>query len=163
MTHCPHCFNTLKNEYPDFGGDFEVVHHSDFVSRLIIEGKLKLSKPLNLKVTLHDACFIARGNGMTKEPRKVLEALPGVESVEMKDNGTRTFCCGAGGANYWYKVDERKPISKLRLAQAKATGANVLAVECPFCTAMLEDAAKAEGAEGQLAVKDLSELVADAI
>lgn len=163
VTHCPHCFNTLKNEYPDFGGDFEVVHHSDFVSRLIIEGKLKLSKPLNLKVTLHDACFIARGNGMTKEPRKVLEALPGVESVEMKDNGTRTFCCGAGGANYWYKVDERKPISKLRLAQAKATGANVLAVECPFCTAMLEDAAKAEGAEGQLAVKDLSELVADAI
>jgi len=163
VTHCPHCFNTLKNEYPDLGGNFEVLHHSDLVSKLLMEGKLKLSKPLNLKATLHDACFVARGNGMIKEPRKVMEALPGVELVEMENSGARTFCCGAGGANYWYKVYEKRPVSKLRLEEAKATGARVLAVECPYCTAMLEDAAKAEGIEGQLEVKDLSELVADAI
>ncbi len=163
ITHCPHCFNTLKNEYPDIGGEFEVMHHSDFVSRLLMEGRLKPSKPLNLKATLHDACFIARGNAMVEEPRKVVRALPGLELVEMKDSRERTFCCGAGGANYWYKMNEKKPISKLRLSQALATGAEVLAVECPFCTAMLEDAVKAEGAEGKVAIKDIAELVADAL
>jgi Fe-S oxidoreductase/nitrate reductase gamma subunit len=163
LTHCPHCFNTLKNEYPDIGGEFEVIHHSDFVSKLLIEGRLKPSKPLNLKATLHDACFIARGNAMVEEPRRVMGSLPGLKLVEMKDSKERTFCCGAGGANCWYKMSEKKPISKLRLSQALDTGAQVLAVECPFCTAMLEDAVKAEGVEGKVVVKDLSELVADAI
>ena len=163
LTHCPHCFNTLKNEYPDVGGEFEVMHHSDFVSKLLIEGRLKPSKPLNLKATLHDACFIARGNAMVEEPRRVMGSLPGLKLVEMKDSKERTFCCGAGGANCWYKMSEKKPISKLRLSQALDTGAQVLAVECPFCTAMLEDAVKAEGVEGKVVVKDLSELVADAI
>ena len=163
VTHCPHCFNTMKNEYPELGGKFEVLHHSDFVSKLIIEGKLKLSRPLSLKATLHDACFMARGNGMVEEPRKVLSAIPGLSTVEMKDNRQKTFCCGAGGANYWYKVDEKKPISKLRLGQALETGAGVLVVECPFCTAMLEDAVKAEGAEDRVKVEDISELVAEAI
>jgi Fe-S oxidoreductase/nitrate reductase gamma subunit len=163
LTHCPHCFNTLKNEYPDIGGNFEVMHHSDFVSKLLIEGRVKPSKPLNLRATLHDACFIARGNGMVEEPRKAIQALPGLKLVEMKDGRERTFCCGAGGANYWYKMNEKKPISKLRLSQALESGAEVLAVECPFCTAMLEDAVKAGGVETKIGVKDLAELVAAAI
>jgi Fe-S oxidoreductase len=163
VTHCPHCYNTLKNEYPDLGGEFEVLHHADLISDLITEGRLRLSKPLNLRATLHDACFIARGNDMVKEPRDVMKALPGVELIEMKDKGLRTLCCGAGGANYWYNVNEKKPISKLRLGQALATNAEVLAVECPFCSAMLEDAVKAEGVEGLVAVRDVSELVANAI
>jgi Fe-S oxidoreductase/nitrate reductase gamma subunit len=163
VTHCPHCFNTLKNEYPGLGGEFEVIHHSDFVSKLLIEGKLRPSKSLNLKATLHDACFVARGNGIVEQPRKVLSSVPGVKLVEMKNSRERTFCCGAGGANYWYKVDEKKPISKLRLGQALETGADVLAVECPFCTVMLEDAVKAEGAEERMKVKDLSEIVAEAL
>jgi Fe-S oxidoreductase len=163
VTHCPHCFNTLKNEYPDLGGEFQVLHHSDFVSKLIVEKKLKLSRPLNFRATFHDACYIARGNGMVKEPRDILMALPGMKLVEMKDTRQKTFCCGAGGANYWYKVSEKKPISKLRLEQAMLTGAEVLAVECPFCTVMMEDAVKGEDVESRLMVKDIAELVADAI
>ncbi|HVP22879.1 MAG TPA: heterodisulfide reductase-related iron-sulfur binding cluster [Conexivisphaerales archaeon] len=163
VTHCPHCFNTLKNEYPELGGEFEVLHHSDLIAKLVMEKRLTLSKPLNLRATLHDACFVARGNGMVDEPREAVRAVPGLKLVEMKDSGRRTFCCGAGGANYWYKVNEKKPISKIRLGQALSTGAEVLTVECPFCTVMLEDAAKAEGVEEKLAVKDIAELVAESI
>jgi Fe-S oxidoreductase/nitrate reductase gamma subunit len=165
ITHCPHCFNTLKNEYQELGEGFEVevIHHSEFVSKLVIEGKLKFTKRMDLRATVHDACFIARGNGMVKEPRDVLKGVPGLQVVEMKNNGKKAFCCGAGGANYWYKVDEKKPISKLRLNQALEAKADVLAVECPYCTVMLEDAVKGQGAESDVEVEDIAEIVAEAL
>jgi Fe-S oxidoreductase/nitrate reductase gamma subunit len=163
VTHCPHCFNTIKNEYPELGGRFEVFHHSEFISRLMDEGKLKLSRRLELKAALHDACYVARGNAMVNEPRNVLKAVPGLQVVEMKDNRRRTFCCGAGGANYWYKAKEKVAISKLRLNQAMRTEAKILAVECPFCTVMMEDSVKATDAESSLTVRDIAEVVAEAL
>ncbi len=161
VVHCAHCFNTFRNEYPEFGADFEVIHHTQLISELISEGKLKVGG-YDKKVTFHDPCNLGRMNGVFDAPRVALGAPEGLELVEMKRTKMTSFCCGGGGANVWYEVPEKKKISVLRMEEARSTGAEMLAVACPFCITMFEDAAKATGAEG-FEVRDVAEIVANAI
>ena len=154
ITHCPHCFQILKNEYPEFGLEgVEVFHHTQFLEKLVSEGKLR---PQNVgTLTLHDSCYIARVNGIVEEPRKVLN---GLELREMNRRGKKTFCCGGGGGNYWYNIKRLKRENIQRLEEALGTGANVVVTECPFCLAMLEDAVRFMDMEGKIKVYDISEL-----
>ena len=166
IVHCAHCFNTFLNEYPELGADFQVIHHSQLISQLVIEGRLRQegagSGPLgDGKVTFHDPCNLGRINGVFEPAREVLRA-EGLEVVEMKRNKANSFCCGGGGANVWYEVPAKTKISVLRVGEALETGAQTLAVGCPFCVAMFEDAAKTMGNES-LAVKDIAEIVAENI
>ena len=159
IANCPHCFNTLKNEYPQFGGNYTVIHHSQLISDLIESGKLKLkSRPKELSATLHDACYAVRYNTIFEEPRKALEAT-GVTIKEMHRNKEKTFCCGAGGSNYWYKVPQQETISGIRAREASKTGASTLATECPFCLSMFEDSVRVS--DNKIEVRDIAEIIAD--
>jgi Fe-S oxidoreductase len=160
ITSCPHCFNTLKNEYPLFGGNYDVIHHSQLISNLIEDGKLRFprSKLREMSVTLHDACYAVRYNSIFDEPRKVLEATT-QDVREMHRSKEKTFCCGAGGSNYWYKVPQQESISSIRTKEASETGANTLATECPFCLSMFEDSTKVSNT--RMDVRDIAEIVAD--
>jgi Fe-S oxidoreductase len=157
VASCPHCFNTLANEYPDFGGDYEVVHHSELLAELVREGRLTPSgdkKP----ITYHDSCYLARHNDVQMEPRELVAAVG--SPVEMKRSGKQTFCCGAGGAHMW--MEERgRPINAERVREATETGAETLAVACPFCTVMLDDGVREAGAP--LRVADVSTLLAESL
>jgi len=157
VASCPHCFNTLANEYPDFGGSYEVVHHSELLARLVREGRLTPradAKP----VTYHDSCYLARHNDVRMEPRELVRAVG--QPVEMKRSGKQTFCCGAGGAHMW--MEERgRPINAERVREAAETGAETLAVACPFCTVMLDDGVRETGAP--LRVADVSTLLAESL
>jgi Fe-S oxidoreductase len=157
IANCPHCFNTLANEYPDFGGHYEVVHHSELLARLVAEGRLAPTRQEGLQITYHDSCYLARHNDVLAAPRELIGALG--EPVEMARAGKQTFCCGAGGAHMW--MEERgTPINAERVREAVGTGAGTLAVACPFCTVMLDDGVQSEGA--QLRVVDVATLLAEA-
>ncbi len=162
VTACPHCFNVLKNEYPQFGGDFEVMHHTQYLAELIRSGRLKLGGGLAQRVTYHDSCYLGRYNDIYDEPRQVLRQLSGVELVEMKRRRARAFCCGGGGGRMWMEETGTR-ISHLRLEEAIETKAEILATACPFCLQMFEDAVKAKEVEGQLRTADIAELLAEAI
>jgi Fe-S oxidoreductase/nitrate reductase gamma subunit len=161
VVNCPHCFNTLRNEYPDYGGNYEVIHHSQLLARLIAEGRLRPTEEVRALVTYHDPCYLGRHNGVYDEPRKVLDSVPGVRQVEMPRHRERGFCCGAGGARMWMEEPIGKRINGERTDEAAATGADVLGVGCPYCLVMLDDGAKARG-EG-LEVKDVSQVVAESV
>ncbi len=161
VVHCAHCFNTFKNEYPEFGAKVEVVHHTQLIERLVAEGKLTPGG-LGGRVTFHDPCNLGRINGVFDEPRQVLGSMKGVELAEMKRSKMDGFCCGGGGANVWYEVPEKKKVGVIRAEEAAATGAGTLAVACPFCITMFDDALKAVGNDS-LKVRDLAEMVADSI
>jgi Fe-S oxidoreductase len=158
VTTCPHCFNTLSNEYPDFGGRYEVVHHTVFLAELMREGKIK---PLagDKAITYHDSCYLARHNDVMAEPRELVAAAG--RPVEMARSGKRTFCCGAGGARMWMEESRGRPINQERVREAAATGAQTLAVACPFCTVMLDDGVRETGAK--LQVIDLATLLSEAV
>ena len=156
ITHCPHCYNTFKNEYPEFGGQFEVKHHTEMILELIKEGKLKLKEGSKLKVALHDSCYLGRYNGIYEEPRSILRRVSNLVRIRERE---RSFCCGAGGANFWYKVEEQKRIPDLRLEEVMNTGADLLVVECPYCLSMFEESRKIDERYQKLAVKDISEIV----
>ncbi|MEO8969483.1 MAG: heterodisulfide reductase-related iron-sulfur binding cluster [Solirubrobacteraceae bacterium] len=157
ITNCPHCFNTLGNEYPDFGGDYEVIHHSEVFARLVAEGRLKPQRSEGLTITYHDSCYLARHNDVLAPPRELIGAVG--EPVEMKRSGKETFCCGAGGAHMW--MEERgDAINGNRVREAAATGADTLAVACPFCTVMLDDGVQSEGTG--MRVADVATLLAEA-
>jgi Fe-S oxidoreductase len=162
ITSCPHCFNTIKNEYPQFGGEYEVIHHTQLISDLIREGRVRVSpeKVEQVSVTLHDACYAARYNNVFDEPRSALKAV-GTEVHEMGRRGDKTFCCGAGGSNYWYKVPQQKSIAGIRTEEAEKTGARRIATECPFCMSMFEDSTKASGSK--MDVRDVAEIVAEGL
>ncbi|MDG6925248.1 MAG: (Fe-S)-binding protein [Nitrososphaerota archaeon] len=162
ITSCPHCFNTIRNEYPQFGGSYQVVHHTQLISDLVREGRLRLSpdKVGQVSVTLHDACYAARYNNIFEEPRSALRTA-GTELHEMKRKGEKTFCCGAGGSNYWYKVPQQKSIAGIRTEEAAGTGARRIATECPFCMSMFEDSTRASGV--QMDVRDVAEIVAEGL
>ena len=163
LTHCPHCFNTFANEYPQFGGQYEVVHHSMFITHLLREGRLKLSKPITELITYHDSCYLGRYNNIYDDPRGVLASIDGLEAVEMPRSRDRGLCCGGGGAQVWFETHQEVPVNEIRLNEALDTGAKTVACACPFCTIMLSSAAQSKGLGEDFAVKDLALLVAGAL
>ncbi len=158
VTTCPHCFNTIGNEYADFGGRYEVIHHTQLLAQLVREGRLK---PLagDRTITYHDSCYLARHNDVRDEPRELLAAVG--RPVEMARRRERTFCCGAGGARMWMEERRGRPINEERVREAAGTGAETLAVACPFCTVMLDDGVRTTGAK--LQVIDLATLLSEAV
>ncbi|MBM3673395.1 MAG: 4Fe-4S dicluster domain-containing protein [Actinobacteria bacterium] len=163
ITQCPHCFNTLRNEYPQLGGSYEVVHHSQFLSELVADGRLSLAgASLADRVTYHDSCYLGRHNDVYLAPRKVIGTLAGIDIVEMPRNGTRGMCCGAGGARMWMEESIGKKVNTERAQEALATGANRVAVACPFCWVMLDDGIKGEGRE-DVVVSDIAEVLVEAL
>jgi Fe-S oxidoreductase len=164
ITQCPHCFNTLKNEYPQYGGQYEVVHHSELLSRLVADGRLNMSgASLEERVTYHDSCYLGRHNDIYLAPRKVIGSLGGIEVVEMPRNGTRGLCCGAGGARMWMEENVGKKINTERSEEALATGASRIAVACPFCYVMMDDGVKGQGKDEEVRVQDIAELLIEAV
>jgi Fe-S oxidoreductase len=164
VTACPHCFNTIKNEYPDLGGHYEVIHHSVFLQQLISEGRIKLKEGGSYKgkrITYHDSCYLGRANNVYEAPRSVLEALD-ADLVEMKRCKTNGLCCGAGGAQMFKEPESgKKDINVERAEEAISTGAETIAVACPFCMTMMSDGVKARNKEASIKVKDLAELIAE--
>ena len=163
VTACPHCFNILKNEYPELGGTYEVIHHTTFLQQLIDEGKIKLKEGGAFKgkrITYHDSCYLGRANDIYEAPRKVLEALD-AELVEMKRCRTKGLCCGAGGAQM-FKEEEKGNlrINQERIQEALSTESNIVASACPFCNTMLTDGVKLKEKEESVKVLDVAELVA---
>lgn len=162
VTACPHCFNTIKNEYPKLGGTYDIVHHTQFLQQLIDEGRIKLTDADTFRgrrITYHDSCYLGRANGVYEAPRSVLASLDG-QLVEMKRSKRNGLCCGAGGAQMW-KEDEPgdKRINMERADEALATGAAVVAVNCPFCLTMLTDGVTAREKQDEVMVMDLSEMI----
>jgi Fe-S oxidoreductase/nitrate reductase gamma subunit len=160
ITACPHCFNTLKNEYPEFGGKFTVEHHSDFIGKLVAAGKLKL-KPSGADVVYHDSCYLGRYNQLYDEPRQVLQAATGKAPREGFRIREQSFCCGAGGGRMWMEEHHGKKVNIERVEELLATGAQTIGAACPFCMTMVTDGVKEKGAAVQ--VKDLAEIVAESL
>lgn len=166
VTACPHCFNTLKNEYPELGGTYEVIHHATFIQQLIDDGKIIMTEDgafKGKKITYHDSCYLGRANNIYEAPRKVLEALD-VALVEMKRCKSNGLCCGAGGAQM-FKEEEKGDtrINLDRANEALETGASVIAAACPFCNTMMTDGVKNSNKENVVQVLDIAELVAASI
>ncbi len=163
VTTCPHCFNTLKNEYPELGGTYEVMHHTTLLQQLINEGRIKLKEGGSFKgkrITYHDSCYLGRSNGIYEAPRQVLEALD-AELIEMKRCRSNGLCCGAGGAQM-FKEEEKGDtrINKERTREAIETNATIIAAACPFCNTMMSDGVKMNDKEGEVVVMDVAELIA---
>ena len=166
VTTCPHCFNTLKNEYPELGGNYEVIHHTTFLQQLINEGKIVLQGGgafKGKKISYHDSCYLGRANDIYEAPRQVLEALD-AELIEMKRCRSNGLCCGAGGAQM-FKEDEPgdKRINIERADEALATGASIIAAACPFCNTMMSDGVKNREKENEVKVMDVAELIAESL
>jgi len=159
----PHCYHTFKNEYPQIGGDFEVVHITQFLAGLIEKKKVKLTKPLTKKVAYHDPCYLGRHNKIYDEPRRVLKSIPGLELVELPDCREESLCCGGGGGRIWMETKKGERFSDLRIEQALGVGAEVLAIACPYCLLNFQDSLLTMGKESVLVIKDISELVNEAI
>ena len=161
----PHSYNAMKNDYPKHDGKFKVLHYTQLLQNLINEGKLKISGDLHAKVTYHDPCFLGRWNGEYDAPRAILASVPGIQVVEMEKAKVSALCCGGGGGNFYIDSlggSEDSP-ARRRVREAHETGANILAVACPNCLTMLEDAVKAEGLESSLTVKDISEIIEEVL
>jgi Fe-S oxidoreductase len=159
----PHCYHTFKNEYPEFMVHFEVVHISQFLCELMAQGRLPLSKAFDHKVTYHDPCYLGHHNTVYDDPRTVLTRVPGLELIEMPESRENSLCCGGGGGRIWMETVKGERFSDLRVAQAVETGAEVLATACPYCIANFEDSRLALKDEHALAIKDITEIVAEAI
>lgn len=166
VTACPHCFNILKNEYPELGGSYEVIHHATFLQQLIDEGKIKMAEAGNFKgkkITYHDSCYLGRANNIYEAPRKVLEALD-IELIEMKRCKSNGLCCGAGGAQMF--KEEEKGNTRINIERSKEaleTGATVIAAACPFCNTMMTDGVKNSNKEEDVKVFDIAELIAQSM
>jgi Fe-S oxidoreductase/nitrate reductase gamma subunit len=163
VTQCPHCFNTLKNEYPQLGGDYEVVHHSQLLESLVAGGQLDLSEAkLDERVVYHDSCYLGRHNDVYLSPRKVLGSLKGIEIVEAPRNGTKGMCCGAGGARMWMEEHTGKKVNTERSRELLETGASRIATACPFCYVMIDDGTKEHGRD-DVVVQDIAMHLVDAL
>ena len=160
ITACPHGYNTLKHEYPQFGGEFEVIHHTEFIANLLKEGRLKIDKGAGGVITYHDACYLGRYNDIFEPPREILSKLPDVTLVEMERNRELGFCCGGGGGHMWLEEHEGRRINEMRTEQALETKAQTVVTACSFCLQMFDDGIKAKAAEEKLKVMDIAELIA---
>ncbi len=165
ITQCAHCFNTIANEYPQFGGEYEVVHHSQLLVELMAQGRLpepRKSDGVRKKIAYHDPCYLGRHNDVYVAPREVLAAAGGIDVVEMPRHGTRALCCGAGGARFWMEEQTGKKVNIERAEEALATGADEIAIACPFCFVMLDDGVK-ELNRGDIPVRDIAMILADGL
>ncbi len=160
FTHCPHCFNTLKNEYPQFGGDFQVLHHSQVLLELIKKDKIQMSNPLPTGVAYHDSCYLGRYNQVYQEPRDILRAIPQATLKEMDRVLEKSFCCGAGGGRMWMEETIGQRINEVRAEEALKTGASFLVTGCPYCLTMMDDGVKAKQQEEHVRLRDIAEMVA---
>ncbi len=163
VTTCPHCFNMIKNEYFQLGGTYEVVHHTEFITGLIDSGRLRLTKEKRAKITYHDSCYLGRYNDVYDQPRNALRAIPGVETLEMERSKDKGFCCGAGGARMFMEETQGKRVNIERTEEALALKPDVIGTACPFCMTMMTDGVKSKEATDHVAVKDIAELVLEAI
>ena len=163
LVSSPHCYHTLKNEYPEFMVNFEVVHISQFLAQLVEEGRLVLNREVRRKVTYHDPCYLGRHNGVYDEPREVLRKVPGLEIREMADSRANSLCCGGGGGRIWAETPKGERFANLRLAQAKEVGAEVLVTSCPYCITNFEESRLALEDGGAPEIKDLTELVRESL
>ncbi|OFZ79003.1 MAG: hypothetical protein A2583_14885 [Bdellovibrionales bacterium RIFOXYD1_FULL_53_11] len=159
ITACPHCYNTLKNEYPAFGGNYEVIHHARLICQLIQEEKIRPAKGYNETITYHDSCYLGRWNGIYDAPREILAAIPSARIAEMKSHSEKGMCCGAGGGRMWMEEKAGKRINEMRVNQALETKAGIIAAACPFCMTMLGDGIKARNMDGKVNVFDIAEIV----
>src|SRR5690606_38932766 len=159
---CPHCFNRLANEYPDFGGKYEVVHSADFLLGLLAENKLSPKHPVKAKITYHDSCYLGRYNDIYESPREILRRIEGLSIVDVPYwNKKRGLCCGAGGAQMWMEEQNKDRVNVKRTLQLLDTGAKTIASACPFCMTMLGDGLKAKEKEAEIRQLDVVELLAE--
>lgn len=163
LTMCPHCFNTLKNEYPQFGGHYEVMHYTQFLAEALRQGRLKLNKPIEKILTYHDSCYLGRANEVYEEPRQILKSIPGLQLVEMERHHIFSFCCGAGGGRMWMEEKLGTRINQMRTDQALRTGASLVATACPYCLTMIGDGIKEKELEEKMAACDITELITQAL
>jgi Fe-S oxidoreductase len=157
IANCPHCFNTLRNEYPDYGGRFEVIHHTQLFERLVSQGRLRPTEPVPELLAYHDPCYLGRHNGVYRDPRRLLGAVPGLETTEMPRHAERALCCGAGGSRMWLEERIGKRINRERMDEAASTGAGAVGVACPYCLIMLGDGSSDRG--GGVAVLDVAQVL----
>lgn len=163
LTHCPHCLHTIKREYPQFGGEYEVVHHTQFIEQLLDEGKLALSGDVKRSVAWHDSCYLGRYHGIYDAPRRVMEKVPGADLVELPRSRSRGVCCGAGGGRFWMEENIGERINVHRASEAVAAETNTVGSSCPFCLVMMRDGVGELGKDEQVATQDLAEIVAEAL
>jgi Fe-S oxidoreductase len=162
ITACPHCFNTFRNEYPQFGASFEVYHHSEYLAQLVEEGRLKPLKASGKKITFHDPCYLGRQNGVYDAPRELVQISARRQPLEMERSRAKGFCCGGGGGMSFVDEPPDKRVNQERAREALETGADVLAVGCPFCMTMMEDGINARKGTRDVKVLDVSELLWEA-
>lgn len=160
VTTCPHCFNTLLNEYPDFGGRYEVIHHTQYIDQLVRSGRIKTMTPIQHKMTYHDSCYLGRYNNVYEEPRESLLKVPGLEVIEMDRSRSRGLCCGAGGGQMYLEETQGKRVNIERTEEALATGASTITTACPFCMTMMTDGVKSK--ESEVEVRDIAEVILEA-
>jgi Fe-S oxidoreductase len=161
LTQCPHCYNTFRNEYPQIGAHWKVVHHSELLQELVSSGRLPVTSSTGAAAVFHDSCYLGRYNDIYQAPREVLAAA-GLSLKEPRRHGREGFCCGGGGGRMWSEIKIGEPIEFLRTRELRETGAQVIATACPFCKIMLDDGVKHEGLEGQLNVRDIAEILDEA-
>jgi len=161
VTLCPHCLNTLKNEYPAFGGTYEVIHHTELLADLLESGRLKLGdEVIPSRVAYHDSCYLGRYQGEYRAPRRVLAAVPGTTVLEARRNRTKSVCCGAGGGRMWMEEDAEHRVNELRVGQLLETKPEIIGVNCPYCLTMIADGVKSVDDGGTVEVMDLAEILA---
>jgi Fe-S oxidoreductase len=163
LVSSPHCYHTFKNEYPEFKVNFEVVHMSQYILELIQEGRLELTGEYGKKITYHDPCYLGRHNGIYEEPREVLRKIPGLELNEMPDSLEDSLCCGGGGGRIWMETPKGERFSDLRLEQAMEVGAEQLVTSCPYCITNFEDSRLTLDLEERIEVRDITEIIQEAI
>ena len=163
VTTCPHCFNTIKNEYPHLGGEYQIQHYSEFVAELIGEGRIKPLLDVDSTVTYHDSCYLGRHNGVYDAPRRIAEAIPGLRLVEMERRRERGFCCGAGGGHVWMEESRGRRVNHVRTEQFLETGGDTIRVSCPFCLQMFEEGIGSKGLQNDKSARDLLELLAESL